>query len=204
MKNTWISLSASAVMLLMASCGGKTIYPKYYALEIPPPPARAANGARFPGTVAVRSFDTAPYLRRGRIVYREAPEEIAFYEYRRWADDPAERVTTAVIDSLRASGLFSSVKRYDGQNQQDYLMVGRVEKLEEVDYGGAVAVTAKLSGELVDLHSGVTEWSGDAAETLKIDERNINAVVVELSQALRTSINRLLTSLEQQPHASNR
>jgi len=198
MKNAWMKMSGCAVTLLLVSCGGKILYPKYYSLEIPPAPARVLNGTRFSGTVAVRRFESAPYLRQGKIVFREAPEEIGFYDYHRWADDPAETVTTALIDSLRSARLFSLVKRYDGQNQQDYLMVGRLERLDEIDYGDAVGVVARISAELVNLRTGTTEWTGDAAETVKVDTANINSVVVEMSHAVQKSIDRLVVSLDQQ------
>lgn len=198
MKNLTHTTALAVALLLFTSCGGKILYPKYYTIEIPPAPAHVAVNTRFPGTLAVRRFESAPYIRQKRIVYRPEPEEIAYYEYHRWAADPAEMVTAAAIDSLRSSGLFSSVKRYDGQNQQDYLMLGRVEKLEEIDYGGAIAVTAKLSAELVDLRSGDTKWTGDASETLRVDHRNINSVVAEMSQAVQKSMDRLVASLDQQ------
>src|SRR3974390_2889079 len=106
MKNAW-RMCGCAATLLLAGCGGEIRYPKYYMLAIPPAPARAASGVHFSGTVAVRRFDSAPYLRQGRIVYREAPEQIGFYDYHRWADDPAETVTAAMMDALRAARLFS-------------------------------------------------------------------------------------------------
>jgi ABC-type uncharacterized transport system auxiliary subunit len=198
MMRSWASVTACAAALLMASCGGKILYPKYYTLEIPPAPARAVNGTRFSGIVAVRRFDSAQYLRQGRIVYREAPEEIGFYEYHRWADDPAQMVTTAMIESLRSARLFSLVKPYDGHDQQDYLIVGRLERLEEIDYGNAVRVVAKISAELVNLRTGSTEWSDDAAETLKVDKANVNSVVLEMSHAVQKSIDHLVASLDQQ------
>lgn len=189
-------MTVLAVALLLTGCGGKILYPTYYTMDLPPAPTNLAAKARFPGTLAVRPFESAPYIRQKKIIYRPVPEEIGFYEYHQWVTDPGEMVTTAVMDSLRASGLFSSVKRYDGQNQQDYLMVGRLEKLEEIDYGGGVSVTAELSAELIDLHSGATEWTDDAAETLKVDEHSVNSVVIELSRAVQKSIDRLMTSLD--------
>lgn len=199
-----VYVSACAVTLLMAGCGGKILYPKYYALEIPPTPrpalsTEATNDARQKTvTVAVRQFETPPYLRRGRIVYRPAPEEIGFYEYHRWADDPGATVTSAVIDSLRSSRLFSFVTPYDGHNRQDYLLSGQLERLEEIDYGGGVRVEAKLSAELVNMRTGVTMWTGDASETLRVDTRNVNSVVVEMSHAVQRSIDRLVDSIDQQ------
>lgn len=193
--------SASVLTLLMAGCGGKILYPHYYALDIPPAPRQAMSDARMPATLAVRRFETPQYLRQGRLVYRQTPAEIGFYDYHRWAADPAATVTTAVIDSLRSSGLFSFVKPYDGQSRQDYLMSGRLERLEEIDYGGSVRVEAKLSAELVDLRTDATVWTGDADETLKVETRNVNSVVVEMSHAVQKSIDRLVASLDQQLRA---
>jgi len=195
---TWAGASACAIALWMAGCGGKILYPHYYALDIPAAPSPAVSNSRLPATLAVRRFETLPYLRQGRIVYRQGPAEIGFYEYHRWAADPAETVTTAVIDSLRASRLFAYVKPYDGQSQQDYLMSGRLERLEEIDSGGSVRVEAKLSAELVDLRTAATVWTGNADETLGVETRDVNSVVVEMSHAVQKSIDRLVASLDRQ------
>jgi ABC-type uncharacterized transport system auxiliary subunit len=180
------------------SCGGKILYPKFYALEIPPSPPPAVHSTRFPGILAVRRFESAPYLRQGKIVYRENPAEIGFYEYHRWADNPAETITTAVIESLRSARLFSSVKRYDSQNQQDYIMLGRLERLEELDYGSEVSVVVRISAELVNVRTGATEWTDTSSETAKVDTRNVNSVVVEMSHAVQKSIDTLVVNLDQQ------
>jgi ABC-type uncharacterized transport system auxiliary subunit len=193
---TRVLVSACTATLLLAGCGGKVLYPNYYALEIPTPPRPTLSYPRLPVTVAVRRFGTPPYLRQGRIVYRQAPSEIGFYEYHRWAVDPATTVTTAVIESLRASRLFAFVKLYEGQDRPDYLMSGRLERLEEIDYGGSVRVEAKLSAELVNVRTGATVWTGDAAETLKIETRTVDSVVVEMSHAVEKSINRLVASMD--------
>jgi uncharacterized lipoprotein YmbA len=195
---TLVMASACTVTLLMAGCGGKIVYPQYYALEIPQAPRPAVSDARLPATLAVRRFEASPYLRQGRIVYRQAPAEIGFYDYHRWAEDPAATVTTAVIDSLRSSRLFTFVRPYDGQGRQDYLLSGRLERLEEIDSGSSVRVEAKLSAELVDLRTDATVWTGDADETLGVETRNVNSVVVEMSHAVQKSIDRLVASLDQQ------
>jgi len=189
---------ACALALTMACCGGRINYPRYYALAIPAAPTQATDGTRLTATVAVRRFETPPYLRQGRIVYRPTPEEIGFYDYHRWAADPAATATTAMIDSLRSKRIFSRVQPYEGEGRQDYLMSGRLEKLEEIDYGGGVRVEARLSAELVNRQSGVTVWTGDAAETLGVETRNVDSVVVEMSQAVQKSIDRLVSSLDQQ------
>jgi ABC-type uncharacterized transport system auxiliary subunit len=103
-----------------------------------------------------------------------------------------------VIESLRAQGVFSSAAPYAGIHSADYLLSGRLDKLEEVDYAGGVRVQAKLSAELMNLRTGSIVWSGDAAETSRVEGHDVNAVVTEMSHAMQMSIDRLLTGMEHQ------
>jgi len=184
--------------LVTAGCGGKILYPHYYTLDLPAAPSSTATDPRLRATVAVRPFQTPAYLRQGRIVYRQSAAEIGFYEYHRWAAEPAATVTSGMIEALRSSHLFSFVKPYDGQSEQDYLMSGRIEQLEEIDSAEEVRVAARLSAELLDLRTGATVWAGEAGETSKVESRNVNSVVVEMSHAMQKSIDRLVGSLRQQ------
>jgi ABC-type uncharacterized transport system auxiliary subunit len=193
---TLVKMSVCALALFVSSCGGAR-RPHYYALEIPSPPDLTRSGPRFPGTLAVSRFETPSYLRQGRIVYRDTPEEIGYYEYHRWAAEPAETVTTAMVDTLRSSRLFSFVKRYDGHNQQDYVLIGQLQRLEEIDYGGPVRVEVKISAELVNLRTGATEWTGEAPATLNVENRNVDSVVRAMNRAVQNSIDKLVASLDQ-------
>jgi uncharacterized lipoprotein YmbA len=194
---TLVSAMACLAAVLLAGCG-EIRYPTYYALNIVPPSRPAADDVRRSVTVAVRRFDTSDYIRQGRIVYRETPEEIGFYDYHRWAADPGTAITTAMIDALRASRVFSLVVPYDGRReQQECVLSGRLERLDEVDYGGGVRVEARILAELVNQRTGETLWTGDASETSKIDTRTVGSVVDAMSHAVATSIERLVESMEQ-------
>jgi uncharacterized lipoprotein YmbA len=146
----------------------------------------------------VRQFETPAYLRQGRIVYSQPSGEVGFYEYHRWAVDPGAAVTTAMVEALLSGRLFSTVAPYDGHDRSDFLMTGRLEKLDEIDYGGEVRVEAKLSAELINLHTGSIVWTGDASRTSRIEKRDVNSVVAEMSHALQESMDQLLTGMEQQ------
>jgi ABC-type uncharacterized transport system auxiliary subunit len=188
-------------MLLISGCG-RVRYPSYYTLSIAPALKPNVNSTPRQVTVAVRRFETPAYLRQGRIVYSKAPGDIGFYEYHRWAIDPGAAVTTAVVESLRSENLFSLVAPYDGQDRPDYLLTGRLEQLDEIDYGGGVKAEAKLSAELTNLRTGAIVWTGDAAGTSKVDGHDVNSVVAEMNRALQGSIDRLLASMAQQVAAT--
>jgi uncharacterized lipoprotein YmbA len=198
MQKKMLALATVCTLTLLISGCGKVKYPSYYTLSIAPELKSDVSSTPRPITVAVRQFETPEYLRQGRIVYSQTPGEIGFYEYRRWAVDPGAAVTTAMVEALRSGRLFSTVAFYDGHDRSDFLMTGRLEKLDEIDYGGEVRVEAKLSAELTNLRTGSIVWTGDAAQTSRVERRDVNSVVAEMSHALQESMDQLLKGMEQQ------
>ena len=91
------------IALVLTGCAGKVHYPDYYMLSIAPSADAPANADHKLSAVAVQRFETPAYLRQGRIVYRQTPEQIGFYDYHRWASDPGQ-VVTARDDGLCSLG----------------------------------------------------------------------------------------------------
>ena len=183
---------ALAFSVLLTGCASKIKYPSYYTLNVPPPPdPPAAEGVRT--SVAVREFRSPAYLRQGPIVYRATPEQVGFYEYHRWAMDPRSTVTNAVSDRLRASGNFAQVKSYDGRADVDYIVSGRLEKLEEIDYDGGVKVQVELSAQMTKLSTGETVWTNNVSEVGAVERRDVASVVSAMSHAMDQAIAKLLT-----------
>jgi ABC-type uncharacterized transport system auxiliary subunit len=191
-------VTVCTLMLLISGCMGKVRYPTYYTLSTAPAIKPDPSTPRWKAAVAVRRFETPMYLRQGRIVYRETPDQIGFYDYHRWAADPGVTVTTEFIDSLRSANAFTTVVPYNGQDRPNFLITGRLEQLDEIDYGSGVRVEAKLSAVLTNLRTGVIVWSGDATETSNVDKRDVNSVVAEMSRTVQTNIDRLVGNMEQQ------
>jgi hypothetical protein len=94
--------------------------------------------------------------------------------------------------------LFAFVQPYDGQDKPDYLMSGRLERLDEIDYGERVRVETKISAELVDLRNGTTVWAGNATSSTDVETSNMNAVVAAMSRALQMNIDQLVADMEKQ------
>jgi len=188
--------SSFAVMALiaLAGCGGAVKYPNYYALHVPPPPdPPAQEGVRV--SLAVREFRSPAYLHQGAIVYKTSPEQIGFYNYHRWAADPREVVTNAVTDRLRASGNFTQVKLYDGRPDVDYVLSGRIEKLEEVDYGDGIKVEVAIAAQMSNVTTGAAVWTNTVDEVGTVGQRDVPAVVSEMNRTMERAIERLLTPL---------
>jgi ABC-type uncharacterized transport system auxiliary subunit len=180
-----------AALIVSAGCGAVK-YPNYYTLHLPPPPDPPI-AENVHSTLAIREFRSPTYLRQGAIVYKASPEQIGFYNYQRWAVDPREFLTNAVADRLRASGAFNSVKLDDGRLNVDYMLSGRLEQLEEIDYEGAVKVQVAISAEMVSVAKGTTVWTNSVSESATVSSRDVSAVVSAMNGAMARAIEKLLT-----------
>ena len=190
---TTIVFSLAAVTIL-ASCAGRVRYPNYYTLNLPAPPdPPASENAHV--TLAIREFSAPTYLRLGAIAYKTSPEQIGFYAYHRWATDPRDVVTNAVIDRLRASGAFDHVRQYDGRPGASYVLSGRLEKLDELDYEGGVKVEVALSAQMTSIGTGATVWTNAVSEVGDVNTRDVPAVVSEMNRMMERAIKKLLSPM---------
>jgi ABC-type uncharacterized transport system auxiliary subunit len=181
-----------AALIILVGCGGAVKYPNYYTLHAPPPPdPPAQEGVQ--ASLAIREFRSPTYLRQGAIVYKTSPEQIGFYNYHRWAVDPREFLTNAVADRLRASGNFTQVKLYDGRPDINYVLSGRLEKLEEIDYEGGVKVEVAISAQMTSLATGATVWTNAVSEVGTVGQHDVPAVVSEMNRTMERAIAKLLT-----------
>jgi ABC-type uncharacterized transport system auxiliary subunit len=137
-------------------------------------------------------------------VYRASAEQIGFYEYHRWATDPRDFVTTAITDRLRASGNFAEVKLFDGRSHADYIITGRLEKLEEVDYRGGVKVEVALFAQMTDVRTGKTVWANSASDIENVAQRDVPAIVSAMSHTTDRTIEKLLSTIPSPASQPNR
>lgn len=194
MKRYRLSFVAMVLVLsTLMGCAGKIRYPNYYTLNLPsppdPPPQESARAI-----LAVREFRSPAYLRQGSLVYRRSPEEVGFYNLHRWAVDPREFVTNAIKEHLQASGKFAQVRNYDGHSDVDYVLTGRLERLEEVDYEGGIKVAVAISAQMTSLASGSAVWTNQVSETGSVERRDMPAVVSEMDRTLDRAIAKLLNT----------
>jgi ABC-type uncharacterized transport system auxiliary subunit len=191
-RNLAVAVIALSSVAVLAGCAGKMGRTNYYTLNLPappdPPPAESTHT-----TVAISEFRAPAYLKQGAIVYKPSPERIGFYAYHRWAVDPCVFVTDSIIARLGAAGTFSRVKHYDGQPDADYLVSGRLERLEEIDYEGGVKVEVAVSAQMIKLDTGTIVWSKAVLEIGEVKQHEVPAVVSEMSHTMERAIDKLLT-----------
>jgi len=190
MRAFWII----TVVGLLAGCGSvREPATKYYKLDIPPAPAPAGPSA--PASLRIEPFRTTGLLRQDRIVYRPSPVEVGYYEYHRWAEPPNDAVTKALADQLTKRRVFRSVAVSGGAEKADYVLRGSIDRLQEVDYTGAVRVQVLISAELEDPVQRRIIWSSSAASERVVARSDVQAVVAAMGQASQQSIVHLMADV---------
>ena len=184
----------SMIVGLLAGCGsGRAPVTKYYKLDIPQAPTPTGTSAAV--SLRIEPFRTITMLQEDRIVYRPSPVEVGFYEYHRWAEPPNNTVTKAVADQLTRRHVFQSIRISDGWERADYVLRGSIDRLQEVDYLGAVRVQVSISVELEDPVQQRIVWSNTASSECAVTKSDVQAVVAAMSQASQQSIARLTTDV---------
>ena len=187
------ALAAAAALTFGIQCGGKAPPTLYYVLDFPDP---APAQEPLDHTALLMPFRVGRVIGQGRIVYRESPEQVGFYEYHQWAEDPEESVARLLSGELLARGTFASVVPFDGRTQTDFVIRGELRRLEEVDYNGPVRVAVEVALELVDAGSGRVVWSGRSSEAEEVPSSEVRSVVARMGAALERAVSDLSARID--------
>ena len=109
----------------------------------------------------------------------------------------SSRLGESVMDSLQSSRVFLYAGAYDGTHRTGYLLTGRLEKLDEIDYGGQVRVEATVPAQMVDLRTGTLAWSGSATNTANVEGHDVYSVVNQMSRAVDLCLEKLVLSMSE-------
>jgi len=124
-----------ALALGIAGCASQAPVPsdKFYRLQAVFAAATVAS-PKFPGNFEIERFN-ADGLTAGRpIVYAEAndPNQLQEYHYHFWTQPPTVMLRDELVTYLRASKIAGSVVTPEMRLEPDYVMTGRIRKLEQV------------------------------------------------------------------------
>ena len=171
------------LVIVCVACGGKLAETRYYALAAPP--ATTGHGTVI---VAVEPLSTEPGYDDERIVYRQNPYRLDYYQYHRWSAAPGVVIGSYLAQALDASGKFQAVVR-EPSDKTPIVIGGRVLALEEVDE----SATRWLGHIVVEL-TATDRVSGEVVWTKKFDDSEpLQARTPEgLARAISTAMSRIV------------
>lgn len=138
--------------LLMTSCmlGASGSKPQHYAerylLSYPSPSWEKADP--LPVSVKLDRFSLAAAYNSSQMIFRDDAYRLDSFNYNRWAVNPADMITDALLSDLRASGLFGAVfSRYETDDGRFRITGGVKEfylKMEKNNKTAVISLTVSL------------------------------------------------------------
>jgi ABC-type uncharacterized transport system auxiliary subunit len=201
-SGAWVALGLLATFVSVG-CGG---VPKtyYYTLQVPAAPS--ANDPKTGYIVGVDRFRAPAMLRDDRILYYVSPTQMNYYQYHRWAADPATMLSEFTVQWLASTGVFAAARLLPTRERLDYTLAGRVLNFEEVDHEGSGNVRVALELSLTRASDRKVVWSSRKATEAPVQERGVEGIASALNascaQLLREMIPGLIAQVEQEYQAS--
>ena len=182
--------------LALVACSGlfesELPAPQAYVLRLPPP-TTAQTPAAGKGSVLLQRPEAGPGLESERIALLRSDQRFDFYSASRWAAPAPDLIESVMVDSLRASGLFSAVFDDSAPFSPRYSLRCALRRFE-ADYtkgGRAPTVFVALDCTLGRHRDRELLASFSAQGSAPAGEDRLNSVVAAFEAATAIAMNEL-------------
>ncbi|MEO6771906.1 MAG: ABC-type transport auxiliary lipoprotein family protein [Kofleriaceae bacterium] len=174
---------AAPLALALAACGGSTPQVRYYQLAAHDPGGLATKPTG-DKVLVVEPLTSDGAYDDERIVYRNNPYRLDYYNYHRWVATPGVLVGGYLQKALGRTGDFKAVLR-DQTPDASFVLGGRITAIEEVDrdpkhWVGRIALELTLT----DPNTGEIVWAQPFEETEPLLTQNPEGLARAISTAL--------------------
>ena len=180
---------------LAAACiSGPAPKDHFYRLEVVAPAALPAP--RLAGTLAVNRFHADALTNERQLLYRESESatEVGRLAYQRWVDSPTIMVQGQIAAYLRAAGIASRVVTPAVRVRPDFLLTGRIERLEWV-LGSSPHVVLELELAITRPGDAKLLVHQTYREVAPVEARTANEAVQAFDRALAAIFGRFLADI---------
>jgi len=187
-----------AALIAAAACGGSTPQVRYYQLATPPAEAAKSTGDK---VLVVEALASDGAYDDERIVYRNNPYRLDYYNYHRWVATPGVLVGGYLEKALSRTGNFKAVLR-EQTADTSLVLGGRINAIEEVDRDPKHWVgRISLELTLTDPKTGDVVWAQPFEETEPLPVQNPEGLARAISIALDRIAQRAAPQIAE--HAEN-
>lgn len=181
--------------LSLAGCFAGAPRDRFYRLAAPVPSAQF-DAPVLAGTIEIDSLRADPLV-QGRPILRSAGKgsvELVPHRYQLWVDSPPLSIQQALASDLRARGIAEHVATPEMRADEDWVVVGRIARLEMETEGTAHGVRVELDLGLAKADGGELLFSATYREEGTVDG-NAGAAARAMGDALGRIFDRFAADL---------
>ena len=181
----------------LAGCGGsQPIQDRFYRLD--PPPLVQPVAPPAPSILLVNNLTARGFLGGRQIIYRTTDEPLLTkrYDALLWDEPPANALTRALVNALRASKVFRFVVIPAEQSLADYRLSGELQRLEHLPTAQPPRVAATLHLTLVPTNDNTVMASRTYSDEEIIEGSTPDAMVEALTRLSARLIAMAVTDLQ--------
>ena len=173
----------------------------FYRLEVAAP-GSGTGPPRLAGTLAVNRFRADALTNERQLLYRESDDatEVGRLAYDRWVDSPTVMLQGVITRYLRAAGVAQRVVTPAVRVRPDFLLTGRIVRLEWV-LGAAPRASVALELSITRLADGKLLVFESYREETKLGGAEVAQAIRGFDQALGAIFARFLADIPAAPHA---
>jgi ABC-type uncharacterized transport system auxiliary subunit len=149
----------------------------------------------------VNDFETDLIYRDDKIVYRDTPYQVKYYNYRRWVAPPHRLVSEAVFSQIQQSGIFEFVTNKPITQKIDLILNGRIRAFEEWDEANQWFGHVKIDLQLLKEDSREIVWQNSFSQKLPASKNEpvevVKAISAATQQIVHSAMKEIVSQLKQ-------
>ena len=184
-------LSLSVLLVTFFACGSAP-ETRYFAIHYDLPLVSAKAGSK---VLFVQKLTADPLLRTDKMIYKPSKYEYKFDYYRRWAEEPADMLTSRLVRHLRASGVFKEVTLAPPRSQPFYMLSGQLRQFEETFENGKHLARVSLAIKVQDMKTQELLLDDTLDSFSEISRPGEEAILDAMSRATKSLLDNLAEKL---------
>ena len=182
------------ILIIYSSCGSNSVIQRNFVLDYDSSVKNdedfASDCTSFPFVVRVDLFNISRAYNQDRIALRTKSNEIIYYYYNIWAENPSTAIRYFVWEKIKGCNYFKTTILNDLELTPQFIISGTISQIERVAYDDKHAAHIKMILEFTDQNSGKTLVLHSFDRSSKIDENaGMNLFAREISRILNEECN---------------
>ncbi len=182
------------------SCGNNSVIQRNFVLEYNHSDENNNNFLfdciSIPFVVRVDRFNISKAYNQDRIALRTKSNEIVYYYYNNWAENPSSAIRYFIWEKIKGSNIFNTAVLNDIELAPQFVIGGTIKQIERVAYDERHAAHIKVVLELIDQNSGKTIVLHSFDRSSDINENaSMNLFASEISRILNEECNSFIKKI---------